>query len=82
MEEHHCHEHAYFIANCEACKRARAAFLPYQNVSPHPEPASRSFQTNLGPALPPMVQIGLKEATAYGVAEGITEGIIDLLLNR
>lgn len=79
--DHHCGDHNQYVVTCEACQRARAAFLPYQNVDPNAPAASRSFQSSLGPAFPPIVSIGLKEAAAYGVAEGVTRGIIDLLLD-
>ncbi len=81
MEEHHCHDHAYFLASCESCKRARAAYLPYQNVSPHPEPASRSFQTNLGPAFVAPA-ISVEDQMKMAVTTGIVRGIIDFLLGR
>jgi hypothetical protein len=81
MEEHHCHDHAYFLASCEACKRARSAFLPYQNVDPHPEHASRSFQTNLGPAFVTPV-ISIEDQMKMAATSGIISGIIDTLFGR
>jgi len=80
-QDHHCHDHPHFTPSCESCQRARAAFLPYHNISTHPEPSSRSFQTMLGPAFPPSIQVGLTEAIAFGVAEGVTEEIIGILEN-
>jgi len=80
MEDHHCHNHPHFTLTCEECRRARAAFQPYQNVDPHPEPASRSYQRTLGPAFV-VNSIGIKEAVAYGVAEGVVEGVTDSILD-
>ena len=38
----HCHDHAHFMPSCETCRKAQAAFMPYQTIGNH-QPASRSF---------------------------------------
>lgn len=80
-EDHHCHDHAHFTETCESCGRARAAFLPYQNVAAHPEPASRSFQTNLGPAFVAPA-ISPQDQMKMPVTSGVIEGIIDTLFGK
>jgi hypothetical protein len=81
MEEHHCHDHAYFLASCESCRRAREAFLPYHNVDPHPEHPSRSFQSNLGPAFVSPT-ISYEDKVKIGFISGIVRGIIDIVTGR
>jgi hypothetical protein len=85
MEEHHCNDHAYFLASCESCRRAREAFLPYHNVDPHPEKSTRSFQTNLGPAfVAPAIspEDQMKMAATSGIIRGLIRGFIDVLFGR
>jgi hypothetical protein len=58
-----------------------AAFLPYKNVDPHPQPSSRSFQSNLGPAFIAPA-ISPVDEVKIGVISGVTQSLIDLLLGR
>jgi len=80
--DHHCHTHTHFNPLCEECRRARAAFLPYQSAIAHPEPASRSFQRTIGPAFVVTPPLTASEAFDIGVGEAVTDRILDTLLDR
>jgi len=85
LEDHHCHDHKALAQACEACRRARAAFLTYpSSASVHT--ATRSFgftdqmnQQEIYSLAHPVQEVLLRSLMREIASEEIGE-LIDLLL--